>query len=63
MQCYYVIEGRKPAIMVVGKKDRVCKIVDVTVPTDCKVNSRKVKKLRNIKISTGGYQRCGLCDK
>ena len=28
-----------------GKEDRVCKIIDVAVPTDCRVNSKETEKI------------------
>ena len=43
--------------MVVGKVDRVCKIIDVAVPPDCRVPSKesgKIEKYQDLKreIST-----------
>ena len=40
-----VIEARRPDIMVVGKEDGVCKIIDVAVPADCRVNAKKSEKI------------------
>ena len=34
VQCDHIIGGRRPDIIVVGKEDRVCKIIDVAVPAD-----------------------------
>ena len=31
--------------MVVGKEDRVCKMIDVAVPADCAVNSKESGKI------------------
>ena len=39
IQCDNVIEARRPDIVVVGKEDRVCKIFDVAVPADGRVNA------------------------
>ena len=44
-------------VVVVGKEDRVRKIIDVTVPADCRVNSKeseKIEKYQDLKreIST-----------
>ena len=43
-QCDHIIEARIPDIVVVGKEDRFCKIIDVTVPADCRVNSKESEK-------------------
>ena len=44
IQWDHVIEARRPDIMVVGKEDRVCKIIDVAVPADCRVNAKESEK-------------------
>ena len=52
IQCDHVIEARRPDVMVVGKEDRVCKIINVTVPADCRVNakeSEKIEKYQDLK--------------
>ena len=38
IQCNHLIEARRLDIIVVGKEDRVCKImiIDVSIPSDCK---------------------------
>ena len=61
-QCDHIIEARIPDIVVVGKEDRFCKIIDATVPADCRVNSKEVKKnnnnnnnIRSIKNSSLSY--------
>ena len=43
-QCDHIIEASIPDIVVVGKEDRFCKIIDVTVPADCRVNSKESEK-------------------
>ena len=38
-----------------GKEDRVCKIIDVTVPADCRVTSKesgKIEKYQDLKRET-----------
>ena len=59
IQCDHIIEAKRPDIVAVWKEERVCKIIDVYVPADCRVNSKESETLRNIKISNVGYQRCG----
>ena len=60
-QCDHIIEARIPDIVVVGKEDRFCKIIDVTVPADCRVNSKESEKnnnnnnIRSIKNSSLSY--------
>ena len=43
-QCDHIIEARIPDIVVVRKEDRFCKIIDVTVPADCRINSKESEK-------------------
>ena len=45
IQCDHIIEARRPVIMFVGKEDRVRKIIDVTVPADCRVYSKESEKI------------------
>ena len=60
-QCDHIIEARIPDIVVVGKEDRFCKIIDVTVPADCRVTSKESEKnnnnnnIRSIKNSSLSY--------
>ena len=44
-QCDHKIVARTPDIVVVGKEDRVCKIIDVAEPADCSVNSWESGKI------------------
>ena len=44
IQGAHVTEARRPNIMVVGKEDRVCKIIDVAEPADCRVNAKESEK-------------------
>ena len=39
LQCVKVIEGRRPDTVMVEKRESICKIIDVQVPNDKKVNS------------------------
>ena len=40
-----------------GKEDRVCKIIDVAVPADCRVNSKgAMRKVEVILVVVGGLQ-------
>ena len=57
-QCDHIIEARISDIVVVGKEDRFCTIIDVTVPADCRVNSKESEKnnnIRSIKNSSLSY--------
>ena len=38
IQCHHQIEGRRADVVVTGKRDRtVCKIIDISVPGDCRM--------------------------
>ena len=39
------------------------KIIVVAVPADCRVNTNESEALRNIKMLSVRYQRCGLCER
>ena len=52
IECDHVVEARRPDIMVEGKEDRFCKVIDVAVPADCRVNakeSEEIEKYQDLK--------------
>ena len=52
VQCDNVIEARRPEIVVMNKKERVCYIVDIAVPADRRVKEKeqeKVEKYQDLK--------------
>ena len=56
IQCDNMIEARRPDIVVVYKKERVCIIVDITVPADRRVEKKeqeKVEKYNDLKREIG----------
>ena len=56
IQCDNVIEARRPDIVVIDKKERVCLIVDIAVPSDRRVEEKeqeKVEKYQDLKREIG----------
>ena len=56
IQCDNVIEARRPDIVVIDKKEKVCIIVDIAVPADRRVEEKepeKVEKYQDLKRETG----------
>ena len=52
IQCDDVMEARSPYLILVDKKTKSCVIIDVAIPDDCWMKSRKKsRRLKNIKIS------------
>ena len=45
IQCDKGLEGRMPDIMIVVKQKRICKIIDVAVPNDSRVNAKEQEKI------------------
>ena len=45
VQCDIKIEHRKPDIIVVDKRENVCKIIDVACPGDHRLNEKRNEKL------------------
>ena len=40
-----MIESRRPDIVVVLKKEKECKIIDITVPGDCRICEKETEKI------------------
>ena len=64
IQTDHLIPGRRPDLIIIDKRKRICKIVDFAVPEDHKINlkesekkdkyfdlARKLKKLWNMKVT------------
>ena len=45
VQCNKVTEGRRPDIVVVEERERICKIIDVTLPNDSRMNAKEQEKI------------------
>ena len=58
IQTDHVIEARRPDLVLVDMKERICKITDFTVPRDSKRRRRKIR-LKNIKTWEGSNRRYG----
>ena len=56
IQCDNVKEARRPDIVVIDKKEKVCIIVDIAVPADRRVEEKeqeKVEKYQDLRRETG----------
>ena len=51
IQTDHVIEAQRPDLVVVDKKERICKIIDFAVPGDSRIEE---KQKQDIKISRVG---------
>ena len=64
IQTDHLIPARRPHLIIINKKTRICKIVDFAVPVDHRINlkesekkdkyldlAREIKKLRNMKVT------------
>ena len=64
IQTDHVIPARRPDLMIINKRKRICKIIDFAVPADHKINlkesekkdkyldlARELKKLWNMKVT------------
>ena len=56
IQCDEVTEGRRLDIVIVEKRERICKIIYVAVPNDSRVNAKEQKKNNRkiLRITMGG---------
>ena len=45
MQTDHVIEARRPDLVVVDKKERICKIIDLAVPGDSRIEEKEKGKI------------------
>ncbi len=45
IQCDDVIECRRPDIVVVLKKEKECKIIDIAIPGDCRIGIKETEKV------------------
>ena len=52
LQCDYVIQARRPDIVVIDKKEKCAKIIDVAIPGDTRISDKeqeKIDKYQNIR--------------
>ena len=47
IQIDHVIEARSPDLVLVDKKDRICKIIDFAVPGDSRIDEKEKDKIEN----------------
>ena len=45
IQCDNVIKARRPDLIMADKNAKSCAIVDVTVPTDCRIREKEIQKI------------------
>ena len=48
----HIIEARRPDLVVVDKKERICKIIDFAVPGDSRIEGKEKDKIE--KYQDGG---------
>ena len=61
IQTDHVIEAQRPDLVVVDKKERLCKIIDFAVPGDGRIEEKEKDKVeQNIKTWEGSYRRQGM---
>ena len=79
IQCDHVIDARRPDIVVVGKQERKCSIIDIAIPTDKRVGEkenekvestrtlkRQIARMWNMRTVASGTSHCriiGTCNK
>ena len=54
IQTDHLIPARRPDLIIINKRKRICKIVDFAVPADHRINlkeRRELKKLWNMKVT------------
>ena len=58
IQANYVIEARRPDLVVVDKKDKSCKIINFAVAGDSSIEEKEKDKIEKyIKTWEGSYRR------
>ena len=50
IQCDHVIESQRPDIVVVLKKEKECKIIDIAVPGDCRIYEKETEKIEKYEL-------------
>ena len=50
IQSDHVIEARRPDLVLVDKKERICKIIDFAVLGDSRIEERDLQKIWNVKV-------------
>ena len=60
IQTDHVTEVRRPDLVVVDKKARICKIINFAVSGDSRIEEKEKGKIENIKSWKGSYRRYGM---
>ena len=63
MQCDKIKEGRRPDIVIVEKRGRICKIIDVAVSNDSRVNAKEQEKIEKYQELRWEVARLGKVNK
>ena len=53
----HIIEARRPDLVVVDKKERICKIIDFAVPRDSRIEEKEKDKIEKYKETDWYYSR------
>ena len=57
IHCAYVIETRRPDKALVDKKTKSCVIIDIAVPSDCRIREKEMEKIENYQNLNGELKR------
>ena len=60
IQTDHVIEARRPDLVVVDKKVRICKIIDFALPGDSRIEEKRKMRQKNIMTWEESYRRYGM---
>ena len=50
IQCDRIIEARRPDIIFIDKKEKCCKIIDIAIPGDSRVNEKEREKMEKYQL-------------
>ena len=50
IQCDRIIEARRPDIIFIDKKEKFCKIIDIAIPGDSRVNEKEREKMEKYQL-------------
>ena len=50
IQCDRIIEARRPDIVVLDKKEKEVKIIDIAIPGDCRVKDKEFEKIEKYQM-------------
>ena len=60
IQTDHDIDARRPDLVVVDKKERICKIIDFAVPGDSRIEEKEKDKIEKYQDLGRSYRRYGM---